>query len=136
MSIIQTDPKFQKSSELADFLDALFDTNRIKIPIPDPITILLSKIRTGMDAQATSSSVKSRFSEAGIPEGTLDGGQPNVMENFSDIMCEEIISSIQSDARVDVAINPGAVITQGGNAAGPVVGINAAPVSNASGLIS
>lgn len=136
MSIIKTDPKFQKSSELADFLDALFDNNKIKIPIPDPISILLSKIRTGMDSQATSSSVKSRFGEAGIPEGSLDGGQPNVMENFSDIICDEIISTIQNDARTDVAIQPGAVITQGGNSGGPVVGINAAPVSNANALIS
>ena len=136
MSIIQTNPEFQQSSNLANFISALFDTNKINIPIPNPITILLSKIRTGMDSQATSASVKSRFNEAGIPQGTLDGGSPNVMEAFSDIMCDEIINSIQSDARVDVAISPGAIVTQGANEGGPLVGINPAPLGNASALIS
>ena len=136
MSIIQTDPKFQKSTELASFISALFDTNKIKIPIPNPITILLSKIRTGMDSQATSASIKSRFNEAGIPQGTLDGGSPNVMESFSDIICDEIINSIQSDARVDCAIAPGAITTQGANQGGPLVGVNPAPLGNVSALIS
>lgn len=127
MSIIKTDVAFQKSDELASFLSALFDSNKIKIPIPDPFTIIMSKIRTGMDSSATSASVKSRFNEIGIPEGTLDNGQPNVMEGFSDIMCEEIITSIQDDMRIDVAVSPGAIIMQGANAAGPVVSTNASP---------
>ena len=136
MSIIQTDPSFQQSSNLADFIGALFDSNKINIPIPNPITILLSKARTGMDSQATSSSVKSRFDEIGIPQGALDGGNQNVMEGFSDIICDEIINSIQSDARVDCAIAPGAIMTQGANEGGPLVGINPAPLGNVSALIS
>lgn len=136
MSIIQTDPIFQQSGNLADFINALFETNKINIPIPDPITILLSKARTGMDAQATSASVKSRFNEIGIPQGSLDGGNPNVMEGFSDALCEEIVNSIQSDARVDCAIAPGAIMTQGANEGGPLVGVNAAPLGNVSALIS
>jgi hypothetical protein len=136
MSIIKTSPEFQKSDELAGFLSALFDSNKIKIPIPDPISIIMSQARTGMDSAATSSSVKSRFSEIGIPEGTLDNGQPNVMEGFSDIMCDEIISTMQDEARVDVAINAGYIQTVGSNAAGPVTGVNPAPLGGINALIS
>ena len=127
MSIISTDEIFNKSGELAELIEATLQDNGIKIPIPDPITILMSKIRTGMDASAISSSIKSRFEEIGIPQGTLDGGQPNVMEGYSDIMSAEIVNAIQSDMRIDVALGQGAVITQGSNSAGPVVGTNAAP---------
>ena len=127
MSIIETDPIFNQGGNLADFISALFDSNGVKIPIPDPITILLSKARTGMDASAISASIKSRFYEIGIPQGTLDGGNPNVMEGLVDAITEEHVNAIQSDMRIDVAISPGALIMQGANAAGPVVSTNAAP---------
>jgi len=136
MGLIPTDDKFNKSQELAELIDALFESQGIKIPIPNPFTIIASKIRPGMNALATSSSIKSRFKEAGLPEGTLEGGAPNVMENYTDIMTEEIVSMLQDDARIDVALSPGAIQTQGGNAAGPVVGVNAAPVANANALMS
>ena len=58
MSIISTDEIFNKSGELAELIEATLQDNGIKIPIPDPITILMSKIRTGMDASAISSSIK------------------------------------------------------------------------------
>ena len=136
MSIIKTNPAFQKSDELADFISALFDSNKIKIPIPNPIAILMSKARSGMDSAATSASIKSRFNEVGIPEGTLDNGQPNVMEGFSDIICDEIINTMQSDARVDVSISPGAIQTVGASPLGPVTSTNPAPVGNSNALIS
>ena len=125
MSIISTDEIFNKSGELAELIEATLQDNGIKIPIPDPITILMSKIRTGMDASAISSSIKSRFEEIGIPQGTLDGGQPNVMEGYSDIMSSEIVNAIQSDMRIDVAFQPGAIIVQGANQGGPMVSTNA-----------
>jgi hypothetical protein len=60
------------------------------------------------------------------------------MENFVKVFCEEIIDSIQNDMRVDVALDPGAVLTAaGGNAGGPitVIGATTAPHS-ATGVAS
>lgn len=136
MSLITTDERFNKSQEVAELIDALFESQGIKIPIPNPFTILASKIRPGMNATATAASIKSRFKEIGIPEGGLEGNQPNVMEGFTDIITEELVAMIQDDSRVDVAISPAAIQTQGGNAAGPVISTNAAPIANANGLIS
>lgn len=136
MSLITTDEKFNKSQEVAELIDALFESQGIKIPIPNPFTILASKIRPGMNATATSASIKARFKEVGIPEGALEGNQPNVMEGYTDIITEELVAMIQDDSRVDVAISPAAIQTQGGNAAGLVIGVNASPIANANGLIS
>ena len=136
MGLIPTDEKFNKAQELAELVDALFESQGIKIPIPNPFTIIASKIRPGMNALATAASVKSRFNEIGLPEGTLEGGATNVMENYTDVITEEIVAMLQDDARIDVALSPGAIQTQGGNAAGAVVGVNASPVANANGLMS
>jgi hypothetical protein len=136
MGLIPTDEKFNKSQELAELVDALFESQGIKIPIPNPFTIIASKIRPGMNALATAASVKSRFNEIGLPEGTLEGGATNVMENYTDVITEEIVSMLQDDARIDVALSPGAIQTTGGNAAGAVVGVNPAPVGNANGLMA
>ncbi len=136
MGLIPTDEKFNKAAELADVIDALFESQGIRIPIPNPFTILASKIRPGMNAIATAASIKSRFKEVGIPEGVLDGGTPNVMENYTDVITEELVSMMQDDARIDVAISPGAIQTQGVNQGGPLQGINSSPVANASALMS
>ena len=48
------------------------------------------------------------------------------MENFVKIMCEEIVSAIQTDMRVDIATDPGATVTaSGANSGGPVVAVGA-----------
>lgn len=136
MGLIQTDEKFNKAQELAELVDALFESQGIKIPIPNPFTIIASKIRPGMNALATAASIKSRFNELGIPEGVLEGGVPNVMESYTDVITEEIVSMLQDDARIDVALSPGAIQTTGANAAGSVVGVNPAPLGNASALMA
>ena len=98
----------------------------------------MAKTRPGLNAQILTSSITARFAEAGIPTGPLVGGTPNVMENFVKIMMEEIVSAIQTDMRVDIATDPGAVVTAAGaNAGGPVavVGATTSPHS-ATGIAS
>lgn len=126
MAVIKIDSELQKSEEIADFMLFLLQENRITIPKPSIQQILLAKTRPGLNAEILTSSITSRFEEAGIPTGPLVGGTPNVMENFVKIMCEEIVSAIQTDMRVDIATDPGATVTaSGANSGGPVVAVGA-----------
>jgi len=138
MAVIGIDPELQKSEEVADFLLFMLEEDRIPVPRPSIRQILLAKTRPGLSAQILASSITSRFEEAGIPTGPLAGGAPNVMENFVKIVCEEIVSAIQADMRIDIATDPGAVVNAAGaNAGGPVavVGATTAP-HTATGIAS
>ena len=121
MATIPIDSSLNVSEEIADFMLFLLNQNRIKLPKLSIPQILLAKARPGLDAEILSSSIISRFEEAGIPTGPLVGGAANVMENLIKIICEEIIDAIQNDMRVDVVTDAGAIVNaSGGNAGGPV----------------
>jgi len=126
MAVINIDPELQKSEEIADFMLFLLQENRVTVPKPSIQQILLAKTRPGLSAEILTASITSRFEEAGIPTGPLVGGTPNVMENFVKILCEEIVSAIQTDMRIDIATDPGATVTaSGANSGGPVVAVGA-----------
>lgn len=130
MGFIKIDPKLQKSDVVADFFSSLIMDERNVLPKLGIYKILLGKARPGLDASAISSSVISRFKEAGIPTGPLSEGVPNAMEELVKILLEEMVDAIQNEMRVDVAVDIGMnVLSQGANAGGPVVstGSNLAP---------
>lgn len=130
MACVKIDKKLNKSEEMANFFLFLLNENRIKLPKLSIFQILMGKLRPGMDSDIIASSVISRFDEIGIPSGPLEGGNTNVMENYTRVITEEIVDSIQNDMRVDIAVDQGMIVTAaGGNAGGPVVttGANPAP---------
>jgi len=90
-----------------------------------PPEILMEKfLRGGLNADTLTTNILNRFKEIGIPSGPLVNGATNVMEGYTLIMIEEIVSAIQNHMRVDIAINPGGMIqTMGANAGGPVVSV-------------
>jgi precorrin-3B methylase len=68
------------------------------------------------------SKIITRQAEAGAPVGVLPSGGVNISEIMEMIRVEEIISALQTDAKIDVAIAPGITLTaQGANGGGPVV---------------
>lgn len=114
-----------KSEEVADFMLFLLNEDRIPVPRLSLPQIILAKTRPGLSAELLSSSIISRFPEAGIPTGPLKEGSPNVMEQFVRVLCEEIVDAIQNEMRVDVAVDIGMVGQGfGANAGGPVVTTN------------
>lgn len=130
MGIIPIDEKLQVSDELADVILGLITSSRINIPKLSITSLMLAKLRPGLDPAVIASTITSRFPEAGIPTGPLQDGAPNNLEIFTNILCEEIAGAIQDDMRVDVLIDMGQQITAfGANAGGPVVsqGANISP---------
>jgi hypothetical protein len=100
--------------------------NLFKIPssvsqtMPSPL-ILATKARGGMSPTQIASRIIQRQSEAGLNVGALPSGKISAAEIMERIRMEEIVKSLTSEARVDVAIQPGTSIQgTGGNAGGPV----------------
>ena len=138
MEKIPVDSGLNISEEIASFFLFLLNEDREIMPKLSLKQIIAAKARPGLSPEILSASIISRFPEIGIPNGPLVGGATNVMENFVKILCEEIIDAIQNDMRVDVSLDPGAVLTAaGGNAGGPitVIGATTAPHS-ATGVAS
>ena len=128
MACIKIDDKLQKSQQLADFFSFLLSENRLSIPRLGLFKILLAKARPGLDSEVTSNSMISRFKDIGIPTGPLENGKPNVMEAYTRALIEEIYDSIQSEMRVDIAVDPGIIVNSaGGNAGGPVASTGSNP---------
>ena len=123
-AIIPIDDSLNKSEELATFFSYLMNENRsVVLPMSIP-QILAQKIRPGLSSDVLIASITSRFKEAGIPNGPLVGGATNVMEMFVKIFVEELVDSLQNDMRVDIAVNPGAIVqATGANAGGPVLAV-------------
>jgi len=126
MSIIKIDEELNKSEEVADFLLFLINENTLSLPKLSIPQILMAKLRPGLVAEIITSSIVSRFEEAGIPTGPLADGAPNVMEAFVKVFVEEFVDAIHNDLRIDLVTDPGATISaMGANAGGPVASVGA-----------
>lgn len=100
--------------------------NLFKVPMstsqrmPTPL-ILATKAKPGMSPSQIASRIIKRQSEAGLPVGPLPSGQVAPAEIMERIRIEEMVKALTSEARIDVAIQPGTSIQgTGGNAGGPV----------------
>lgn len=124
MEQIPIDSNLNIAEELASFFLFLLNEDRQRVPRLSLKQILTAKARPGLSSDILAASIIDKFPEIGIPNKPLVGGKPNVMENFVRILCEEIVDAIQNDMRVDIALDPGAVVVaNGANAGGPVVAV-------------
>lgn len=104
-------------------LTKALDASRTPPPeIPTMFLLVGAKVRPGLSPMLIASKIISRQAEAGAPVGVLPSGGRNISEAMELIRVEEIITAILTDARIDVAINPGILLeAKGANAGGPVV---------------
>ncbi len=121
MGCIKIDKRLQKSEGLSEFINFLFEFDRIKIPKLGLFEILLADLRPGLDDDFIANDIISKFEKIGIPSGPLEGGRPNVMEEFTKVLTKSFVDSIQNDMRVDVAVSENLPIRATGvNAGGPI----------------
>ncbi len=124
MAFIDIDPNLNVAEETSDLLLTFInDTSEINRSLT-VYEILAQKIRPGLNSDVLANSIVSRFKEIGLPSGPLVNGAQNVMEAFVVVICEELVSAIQNDMRVDIGIFPGGTVNaNGANAGGPVLSI-------------
>jgi hypothetical protein len=93
-------------------------------PLPPPLILTGSKLRTGLSISSIASKIISRQSEAGLPVGDVFADGPNTQEQLMVIMVEEIVKAILNESVVNVVIPPGIGVTVSGvNAGGPMVSL-------------
>ena len=89
--------------------------------IPTPLIFVGVPMRTGLSPIKIASRIISRKGEAGLTVGILPSGAINPDEMMERIRVEEIISALQNDAVISVAIPPGISLTAAGiSPTGPV----------------
>lgn len=106
--------------------------------IPPPLLFLGAKLRPGLSARDMAARVISRFSESDAVNGEIFQEGNNVMTALMVITMEEVVNAIQTEAKVSVVIDPGAMIitSSGANAAGIVLssGTNTNITAGAGGI--
>ena len=126
MALFNQDASLNVSEEIATFFLYMLEEDRIPVPKLSLPQIIFAKTRPGMSSELLASSMISRFGEIGIPTGALEDGTDNVMEAFVKAFSEEIVDHIQSQCRVDLAVDAGIKVqATGGNAGGPVTAVGA-----------
>lgn len=114
-------------SSIFDIITKALEASKTPPPeIPSLLLLAGAKLRPGLSPISIASRIIIRQSEAGAPVGVLPSGGKNVSEVMERIRVEEIINALMTEARVDVAINPGIPLNaNGANAGGPVVCVGA-----------
>lgn len=94
--------------------------------IPIPPILLLCEImdRPGLSAISLTSAIIARLPEAGIPTGVNPDGSANMINQYTRIVCEEVIKEFQNNAVISGAIAPGTI-----NVVGTGVAAGIAPVA-------
>jgi hypothetical protein len=119
-----TSSNFGSISNIIQIISAAFSIPQEPVTaLPPPLIMVGGSLRTGMSSKQIASRVISRQSEAGAPAGDIWGDGENIMEGIISIMCEEIVNSIQTEAKVDVVVPPGISLTGvgAGNFGAPVI---------------
>lgn len=103
-------------------------------PLPPPLLLTGTNLRTGLSAKEIASRIISRQSEAGAPVGDVYSDSGNISEMMEVIRVQEIINALHLEGKIEIVIPPGVqVSTVGiGNAGVPVIS-QGATVNMASG---
>lgn len=89
--------------------------------IPPQLLLVGKNFRPGMSARNLAGRVISRLeSEAGIPMGDVFADGSNSEAKKIRVMSEEMVKMLQTEAKVDVAIDPGAIQITATGSAGPI----------------
>lgn len=80
--------------------------------LPPPLIMTGAKMRTGLSARDMAARVISRFSEADAVSGEVFQDGNNIMTALEVIRMQEIINAIQTEVKVTVVIDPGAILIQ------------------------
>jgi hypothetical protein len=115
------DSNLSSISNILKMITSVFRSGDVATP-PLPPPLILAGANCGISASDMASKVISRLPEAGIPLGDVYQDGPNAAELLVKIMMEEVTNALQTQASVQVAINPG-VQVQGvgvGNLGAPI----------------
>lgn len=105
-------------TKISDFIKDKFNFVRAALPsIPPVLLICEAEQRPGLSAIALTTAIIQRLHEANIITGVNPDGTANKIGQFIRIFSEELVSEIQNNACVDMALNTGDVTITGNSVA-------------------
>ena len=115
-------PDLSSISSILNIISGAFKFLQIPAqPIPPPLLLVGKNSRPGMSARNLAARMIARYeSEAGESMGNVFADGDNKAAIKVLIMAQEIVSMIQTEAKVDVLIDPGAINVTVTGSAGPV----------------
>lgn len=114
-------------TKISDSITTVLKGVRPPAPIIPPILLLCEILnRPGLSPISLTTSIITRLPEIGIPTEPNPDGSENNINLFVKVMCEEIVKEIQTNASVQIVIQPGALNITG---VGEAAGIPAIPVT-------
>lgn len=111
-------------SNILDIINAAFSIPKTPLtPLPPPLVLTGSKLRVGVTASVIAARIIARQTEAGMVVGDVFGDGANTSEAMEVIRIEEIINSLLTEAKIEIAIAPGVSVTVTGigNLGAPVL---------------
>lgn len=114
-------PSNSSISNILSILSSIFSI--MKQPadfLPPPLLFIGAKMRPGLSARDMAARVISRFSESDAVNAQIFQEGNNVMTALEVIRMEEIVSAIQTEAKITTVIDPGTIIVK---SAGTCLGI-------------
>jgi len=89
--------------------------------IPPPLLLIGKNLRPGMSARNMAGRIIARMeSDSNIPSGDVFADGTNNEAKKVRIICEEVVKMIQTESKVDIIIDPGAIQITSTGSAGPI----------------
>jgi hypothetical protein len=112
-------------SSMSNILETLLCVfNKAKTParsLPPQLLLIGKNFRPGMSARNLAGRIISKLeSESNIPMGDVFADGQNSEASKMKVVSEELVNMLQTEAKVDVAIDPGAIQVTSTGSAGPV----------------
>jgi hypothetical protein len=130
-------------SSLSSILNVILSAFRLAQkpaqPIPPPLLLIGKNLRPGMSARNLTARKLSRVeADAGVPVGDVFADGPNKLAQQTRIEDEELVTMLQTEAKVDVALDPGIIQVTSTGFAGPIPvvaqGANTLPAFGSGGI--
>lgn len=109
-------------SSILDIISGVFSMmQKPAKQIPPPLLLIGKNLRPGMSARNLAGRIISRLeSDANIPMGDVFADGDNSEAKKVRVMAEETVNMLQTEAKVDIAIDPGAIQITAAGSAGPI----------------
>lgn len=137
---IDSSVDFSSMSSVLETISGVFDIGqKPATQVPPPLLLVGNSIRPGMSSRNLAARIISRLeSDGGIPVGDIFADGDNAIPIAVRVISEEVVSMIQTEAKVEILIDPGAIKTIVNGTAGPypvvAQGSNLLYVSGAGGV--
>jgi hypothetical protein len=99
-------------SGVLNIIDAAFKIPKTPIePLPSPLVLVGSNLRSGLSIDSITADVISKQSNAGKVVGDVFADGPNVDEAMEYIRVKAIVEAILTEAKIEIVVPPGVPVT-------------------------